>query len=392
MQYNFDEHINRKNTNCLKFDFAVERGKKEDILPFWVADMDFRGPNEVIEKLVERCQHGIFGYSEVKDDYNNAVTGWFKEYFNCNLKNEWIVKTPGVVYAIYTAINAFTNVGDSVLIQKPVYYPFSLAITDNDRKLINSPLVYENGKYKIDFVDFENKIVENNVKLFILCSPHNPVGRVYSKEELQKIGDICLKHDVIVVSDEIHCDFARKGYQHNVFLSVDKRFENNTILLTATSKTFNMAGLQVSNIFIPNEDLRNKFKRQIDKTGYSQLNTMGLVATKTAYEFGGQWLKELKEYLEGNLLFAKNFLEEKLPKIKLVEPEGTYLIWLDFSETGLSHNEVEDLIVDKANLWLDSGTMFGLEEGENFQRINIATQREFLQQCLENLYTTFKEY
>lgn len=389
MQYDFDKFVDRKNTDSLKFDFSVERGRKADILPFWVADMDFKVPNEVIDVLIDRANHGIFGYSESKEDYNNVILEWFKDKFDYDLQSQWLVKTPGVVYAICTAINAFTKVGDSVIIQKPVYYPFSLSVIDNERNLVNSPLVYENGRYSIDFEDFEKKIVDNDVKLFILCSPHNPVGRVYTTEELQRLGDICLKHNVLVVSDEIHCDFVRKGYKHNLFLSVDKRFEDNTVLLTAPSKTFNIAGLQTSNIFIPNEKLREKFIKQMDKTGYSQLNTFGLVATKSAYQYGDVWLNELKEYIEGNLQLVKSFIEQKMPNIKLVEPQGTYLVWLDFSELGLTDKEINDKVVNEANLWLDAGTMFGQDEGEKFQRINITCQREFLLKGLENLYKAF---
>ncbi len=389
--YDFDTVVDRKNTQSIKYDFAIERGRPENILPFWVADMDFSCPKEITNALVNAANHGIFGYSEVKDDYNTAVLGWFSKRFNYTLEKDWLVKTPGVVYAICTAIKAFTKEKDAVIIQRPVYYPFSSSIADNNRTLINSPLVFENGAYKIDFDDFENKIIENNVKLFILCNPHNPVGRVYTKEELRTLGNICKKHNVLVVSDEIHCDFIREGYSHNLFLSVDESFKDFSILLTAPSKTFNLAGLQVSNIFIPNENLRNKFKKEIDKTGYSQLNTMGLIATKTAYEQGEDWLNDLNKYLEYNLTTISNFLAEKLPKVKLIEPQGTYLAWLDFTELELSVSKLNTLIVDEANLWLDCGTMFG-PEGSNYQRINYACPNSLIVQLLDNLYNTFKNY
>ncbi len=389
--YNFDNVVNRKNTSSIKYDFAVERGRPENILPFWVADMDFTCPKEITDALNNTANHGIFGYSEVKEDYYTAVLGWFNKRFNYTLEKDWLVKTPGVVYAICTAIKAYTKENDAVLIQRPVYYPFSSSIEDNNRKLINNPLVYENGKYSIDFVDFENKIIENNVKLFILCSPHNPVGRVYSKEELLQLGNICSKHNVIVVSDEIHCDFVRGENKHNLFLSIDDTFKDFTILLTAPSKTFNLAGLQVSNIFIPNETLRKQFIKEINKTGYNQLNTMGLVATKAAYEYGEEWLDDLNNYLDYNLSTIRKFLEEKLPKIKLIEPQGTYLAWLDFSELNLSVAKHNTLIVKEANLWLDCGTMFGTE-GANFQRINYACPNSLIVQLLDNLYETFKNY
>lgn len=389
MTYNFDEIIDRKNTNSIKYDFAVERGKPEDILPLWVADMDFRVPPAVIEALVKSSEHGIFGYSDTKNEYFQTLYNWYASRFDFEIKKDWMVKTPGVVYAISTAVRALTKEGDAIIIQQPVYYPFSESIQANNRKLINNSLVYENGSYRMDLEDFEKKIVENNVRLFILCSPHNPVGRVWTKEELIALGDICLKHDVIVVSDEIHADFVYQGHKHYVFSSLKPEYLNNSIICTAPSKTFNLAGLQVSNIFIANKDIKKAFIDEINRTGYSQLNTMGLIACQAAYEYGGEWLEELKEYLSENLSFIRSFLSEHLPQIKLVEPEGTYLVWLDCKNLGLSEQELEELIVNKAKLWLDGGTMFG-KDGENFQRINIACPRPILKQAFKQLREALK--
>jgi cystathionine beta-lyase len=339
--------------------------------------------------LVKSAEHGFFGYSEPKDGYYNAVINWFSSRFSYTPKKEWFVKTPGIVYAIATAINAFTEKGDAVLIQRPVYYPFSGVIINNGRQLVNNPLVYSAGVYSIDLDDFEQKIVQNKVKLFILCSPHNPVGRVWSKDELAGMGKICQKHGVIVVSDEIHCDFTYGGQEHTVFASVSEEFAGNSIICTAPSKTFNLAGLQVSNIFIKNPILRKKFIGQINKTGYSQLNTMGLIACQTVYEGGGKWLDELIVYLEENYKFLKDFLAENIPEVKVIPLEGTYLVWLDFSKWQLNKSvrtqkELDELIINKAGLWLDSGTIFGIE-GEGFQRINIACPRETLAIALEKL-------
>lgn len=384
MTYNFDEIIDRKNTNSIKYDFAAERGKPKDILPLWVADMDFRTPSPIIEALVKAAQHGIFGYSDTKEKYFWSVYNWYNTRFNWSVKREWLVKTPGVVYAIATAIRALTDEGDAVMIQQPVYYPFSDLILANQRKLINNPLIYKNGKYYMDFEDFEEKIIKHKVKIFILCSPHNPVGRVWTKEELTRVGDLCIKHNVMVISDEIHGDFTYKGIKHFVFADLKPEYLNNSIICTAPSKTFNLAGLQVSNIFIPNRDIRKKFKEEMKRTGYSQLNTMGLIACQAAYEHGAPWLEELKEYLEGNLEFIRNFLAERLPQIKIVEPEGTYLVWLDCRALNLCEEELEDLIVNKAKLWLDGGTMFG-REGEGFQRINIACPRVILEKAFLQL-------
>lgn len=384
MSYNFDEIIDRRNTDCLKYDFAVERGKPADVLPLWVADMDFRTAPHIIEKAVADASLGIYGYTESKDDYFQAVANWYRTYFDWNVEKKWLVKTPGIVFAIGLAIKALTKEGDGVMIQQPVYYPFSEVIKDNDRKLVNNALVLRNGHYEIDFEDFEQKIIQEQVKLFVLCSPHNPVGRVWTREELQKIGEICLKYGVKVVSDEIHSDFVYGDRKHYVFTTVDPGFEEFSIVCTAPSKTFNLAGLQASNIFIPNVQIRKAFLKQMSAVGYSQLNMIGLHACKAAYETGREWLEELKVYLKGNLDFVREYLEQNLPQIKLIEPEGTYLIWLDCRALGLPEAKLEHLIVHEAKLWLDSGAIFG-KDGEGFERINIACPRAILEEACKRL-------
>lgn len=384
MKYDFSQVIERNNTLSIKYDFAKERKKPSDLLSLWVADMDFPVAQEIKDALIERCNHGIFGYSEVKTPYYEVIAKWYQEKFNWSTKKQWLVKTPGVVAAIANAIRAFTEEGDSILIQKPVYYPFFLVIEENNRKVVNNSLVCKDGHYEIDFVDFEEKIVDNNVKLFVLCSPHNPVGRVWKKEELLKIGDICLKHNVVVVADEIHADFIYPGYQHHVFANLKPDYQDITITCTAPSKTFNIAGLQVSNIFIANERLRKQFKQELKKTAHTDINIMGLVACQAAYTYGDDWLEQVKFYIRENLEFVKNFLKVELPQIKLIEPEGTYLIWLDFRKLNLTEDKLEDLIINKAKLWLDGGTMFGAE-GLGFQRINIACPRKILEQAMRQL-------
>jgi cystathionine beta-lyase len=389
MTYSFDKIIDRRGTDSLKYDFAVKRGMPEGILPMWVADMDFQAPPEVLDVLVEKSRHGIFGYSDaVTDDYFDALAGWYADRFDWRPSQKWMVKTPGVVFAICTAIRALTDEGDAVLIQQPVYYPFAESITANNRKLIVNQLVYHDGKYFIDPADFEDKVVQNNVKLFILCSPHNPVGRVWTKDELAAMGDICLKHGVKVVADEIHADFVYPGYRHHVFETVRPEFADMTITCTAPTKTFNLAGLQISNIFISNADIRKRFKQEFRSTGYSQPNVMGLVACRAAYKYGAQWLEQLKSYLVSNLSLVRDFLTKELPSIRLVEPEGTYLIWLDCKALGLSDKELDDLIIHKAGLWLDAGSIFGAG-GEGFQRMNIACPASILQNALERLKKTF---
>lgn len=391
MKYDFDTAIDRKKTNSLKYDFAVRRGKPEDILPLWVADMDFPTAPEILEELHKAVSHGIFGYSEVQDEYFEVLHKWFLKRYDWEVQQKWLIKTPGVVYAIAAAVNEFTQEGDSVLIQQPVYYPFSETIIDNNRNLVVNSLVIKDGSYSIDFADFEKKVEEENVKLFVLCNPHNPVGRVWTKEELLRIGEICLKHNVLVVSDEIHADFIYPGHKHIVFANLSKELENITITCTSPSKTFNLAGLQVSNILISNQDIRRKFRNSVYKTGYSQLNSLGLVACQAAYQYGEEWLNQLKEYLVGNLNFIRIFLAENMPKVKLIEPEGTYLVWLDFREYGLNDQELEQIIVEKANLWLDGGTMFGVE-GSGFQRINMACPRKILEQAMGQLEEAFSPY
>ena len=388
--YNFDKIINRKGTNCLKYDFAVERGKPAEVLPLWVADMDFQVSEEITKSLHVAVEHGIYGYTQPKDPYYNAIMNWMKKNHQWETKREWIVKTPGVVFALGAAVKAFTKPGDAVLIQNPVYYPFTNIIRDNDRRVIDNTLVYEKrvtegkSQYSIDYEDFERKIVQENIKLFILCNPHNPVGRVWTREELQYLGEICLRHHVIVVSDEIHNDFVYPGFEHTVFANVDPRFAEFTVTCTAPSKTFNLAGLQISNIFIPNETLREAFQKEIDKTGYDEPNALGAVACEAAYRGGQEWLDQLRAYLLENLNFLRAYLQEKIPQIHLVEPEGTYLVWLDCSELGISGKELDQFIVEKAGLWLDGGAMFG-PSGADFQRVNIACPRATLELALDKL-------
>lgn len=385
----FDTLIDRRNTDSLKYDFAKRRKMPEDVLPMWVADMDFKTPQAIIDALVNTSLHGIYGYSESREDYIEILQAWFKRRFSWEISGEWVVKTPGVVYAVATAIRGLTEVNDSVLIQEPVYYPFKESIEVNNRKTVINELVYSDGKYSIDFADFEAKIIDNKVKLFILCSPHNPVGRVWTKDELIRLGEICLKHDVLVVSDEIHADFTYEKNVHSVFTKLDERFRENSIVCTSPTKTFNLAGLQISNIIIENHKLRHRFKKEMSRSGYSQLNLFGIEACKAAYAYGDAWVDELIEYLKGNLEFMTRYFSEHLPKIKVVRPEGTYLVWMDFSDLNLTDQQIQDKMVNVAKLWLDHGTMFGAS-GKGFQRINIACPKAVLEQALKQLVAAFR--
>ncbi|MBO5373381.1 MAG: pyridoxal phosphate-dependent aminotransferase [Lachnospiraceae bacterium] len=384
MKYDFDKIIKRQGTGCVKYDFPEEFGRPKDVLPLWVADMDFPTSQAILDRMTERIQHGIFGYSNSDDNYFQAVYNWYKSNFNWEVQKEWLVKTPGVVFALAMAVRAFTQEGDAIMIQQPVYYPFARTIQNNKRKLVNNPLQLVDGHYEMDFADMEEKIVKNQVKLFILCSPHNPVGRVWKEWELQKVGEICRKYGVKIVSDEIHSDFTYPGHTHHVFTTISEEFKDFSIVCTAPSKTFNLAGLQISNIFIPNPDMRKAFIAAMDEVGYEEVNIMGMTACQAAYEEGAEWLSELKEYLCGNLEFVRTYLLENLPQIKLIEPEGTYLLWLDCTELGMSGKDRDEFMLHQAKLWLDTGSMFG-KDGENFERVNITCPRAVLKQALDQL-------
>ena len=388
MPINFDEIIDRRNTSCLKYDFAAERGYPADILPFWVADMDFRTPTPVIDALKARATHGIFGYTQVKDDYFTVLQNWFRTRHDWTVERSDLIITPGVVFAIANAIRAFTKKGESILIQQPVYYPFANMIRQNERVLVDSPLRLIEGHYEIDFEDFEQKVIEHSVKLFILCSPHNPVGRVWTRAELEQLAAICLRHNVIVVADEIHEEFVRPGFHHIPFASLSEEAAAITVTCTSPSKTFNLAGLQISNIFIRNAQLRRRFKEELGRTGYDEPNTLGLTGAKAAYEHGAEWLTQLLAYIEENYARTKSFLAAHLPKVKIIEPEGTYLLWLDFSAYGLTDEALNEKIIRDAHLWLDDGPIFGAG-GSGFQRINIACPWATLEQGLKNLAEAF---
>lgn len=390
IKYDFNRITDRRNTNSLKYDFAVERGYPPDVLPLWVADMDFPAARPVLDALHAAVEHGVFGYSEVKDDYYAAVSGWFGKHFKWVPKPDWLVKTPGVVFALAMVIRAFTEPGDSVMIQTPVYYPFFSVVRDNGRQLVENELLYTEGRYEIDLADFETKIKQNHVKLFILCSPHNPVGRVWTETELKRMGEICKKYGVTVASDEIHCDFAFPGHPHTVFAKACPELAGQSIICTSPSKTFNLAGLQISNIWIPSAEYRRKFSREMDRSGYSQLNSLGLAAALAAYKSGEEWLLQCREYLRGNLAYLRDFLRSRLPEIRLAEPEGTYFAWLDCSGLGLEGRELKDFFVSKARLWLDDGYVFG-KNSSRFQRVVLACPRKTLAQALEQLESAVRD-
>ncbi|MDR3262825.1 MAG: pyridoxal phosphate-dependent aminotransferase [Clostridiales bacterium] len=383
-KYDFDSITDRKGTGSLKHDCAAERGKPEGLIPLWVADMDFQVPPEVIAALKKTAVHGIFGYTEPYPEYFGVLCDWFKRRSGFVPEREWHIQTPGIVFALAECVKAFTKEGDAVIIQQPVYYPFSEVVVDNDRRLVNSALVVRGAQYTADFDDFEKQIVENEVKLFLLCSPHNPVGRVWTKDELIRMGEICLKHNVIIAADEIHANFVFSGHTHHNFLTLDKRFHAITVLCTSPGKTFNIAGLQLSDIFIPDPALKEKFLREHRRSGYSQLNTFAHSGALAAYKYGGNWLDALLKYLEANRDFIQRYIEQNIHGIDFFLPEGTYLAWLDFRKLNLTYKEQKELIINKAGLWLDSGLIFG-HGGAGFERLNFACPRVLLEQALEQL-------
>ena len=384
MTYDFDRVVDRRNTDSIKFDFAVEFGLPADALPMWVADMDFPAPDCVLKAARACVDHGIFGYTGVKPDYYAAVCGWFERRFCWHTDPEWVVYTPGVVFALSMAVRALTQPGDAVVIQPPVYHPFFEVIRSNGRRVVENPMRYADGRYTMDLEGFERAVIESDARLYILCSPHNPAGRVWTREELRAVGDICRRHGVTVISDEIHCDFTWPEHPHTPFIEAVPELRDQSVVCTAPSKTFNLAGLQVSNLFIPNADLRKKLKREIDRTGWSGLNNVGLAACKAAYREGDAWLDALKAYLRGNVEFMRTYLQTHLPRLRLIEPEGTYLAWVDCSALGLTPEALHDLVANKARLWLDDGNIFG-RQGEQFQRFVLACPRATLKEGLDRL-------
>jgi cystathionine beta-lyase len=387
----FDTVIDRRHTKSVKYDFFVKYGlakhgdDSNGILPLWIADMDFKTSSFVQDALIRSAEHGIFGYSETQEDYFRILQDFYRRRHNYEIESpRWVLKTPGVMFAIAMAVKAFTNVGDAVLIQQPVYMHFVDVIENNEREVVSNDLVYgEDGRYHIDFEDFEKKIVENNIKLFLLCSPHNPVCRVWTREELLLLGEICLRHHVIVVSDEIHNDFVFEG-SHTVFGSLSEELADISVVVTAPTKTFNLAGVQISHTFVKNPTLRRALRRQINATGYGQVGIQGIVSAEAAYFKGDVWLDALLKYLKGNIEYTERFVHENLKGVKLVPMEATYLAWLDFNGTGLTTEQIDDLVLHKARLWLNSGTKFG-KAGAGFQRLNLACPRSTLVEALERL-------
>lgn len=390
MQYDFDTPIDRTHTWSIKHDFKKENGKADDILPLWVADMDFRSPDSVVEALKKSVDHGIFGYSRADESYFDAVAAWYQKRHHLTLQPEWMTCTPGIVFALSIAVRAFTQEGDAVLIQPPVYHPFSRAILRNKRTLVENPLVLKDGHYEMDLEELEQKVLDEHVKLMILCNPHNPVGRVWTREELTALADICLRHHVYVISDEIHGDFVWQGHEQTPYASISEEACLHSMMCTAPSKTFNLAGMATSNLFIPDPEMRRKFRSELLDVGQENMNRLGLFACRAAYEGGGEWLDQLIGYLAGNLALVRDFCKNRVPQIQLVEPEGTYLAWLDCRELGMTDDELMAFFSNEAKVWLDPGTHSG-EQGSGFMRFNLGSSRSVIAQALDQIEAAWKK-
>ncbi len=390
MKYNFDEIIDRRGTDCLKYDFGMKRKGRDDLLPMWVADMDFRLPEKILAELHKRVDHGIFGYTDPLDDYFDALNHWYSTRYGFTVDPEWVTLGACLVYAIHVSIQAFTAPGDGVMVMQPVYYPFSEAVRNNGRRLVNCQLRYEDGRYSIDFEALERKLREEKVKALIFCSPHNPVGRVWTEEEVVKVADLCLANDVILMVDEIHSDFIFPGHSFFSCMRLDEKYRKNLAFYSSPGKTFNIAGLQSASIIIPDETLRAKYRQANRSAGYSQANVMGQAGLIACYNLGADWVDELVAYIYGNVQYAKAFIAENLPRARVVDPEGTYLLWVDFSGYGISSEELEHRILDKAKLWLDAGAIFGPETAL-FERFNLAAPRSVVEEAMRRLKLAFED-
>lgn len=399
MRFDFDEEFDRKGTHSIKWEY-VHQGDRlrklegldgpNRILPMWVADMDFRCPEPVLDALRARVEHGIFGYSMPDDAFYQSVVRWMQRRHGWKVDPDSICLTPGVVPALNMLVRAFTQPGDKVLIQPPVYYPFMSAVENNGAELVLNPLVIEDGRYRMDFADLEVKCRDPLVKMAILCSPHNPVGRVWTRDELTEFGRICLENDVLVVSDEIHSDLIYRNYTFTPFAKLSDTFARHSVICTAPSKTFNIAGLKTSCIMIPNQDLRMRFQSILQSNGLQGVNALGLVALQAAYDHGQEWLEQALEYIEGNFNHLKQYFAEHIPQIEVIQPEGTYLVWLDCRAFGLDGEALRGLFFDQARVYMDDGFIFG-EQGEGFERINIACPRSVLVEALDRIRQVVQE-
>ncbi|MGH4124264.1 MAG: MalY/PatB family protein [Clostridium sp.] len=389
MQYDFQTVINRTNTGSAKWEQMKgwNPNLSENIVPFSVADMELKNAPEIVEGLKKYIDSTTLGYTMPTEGYLDAVCSWMKKRHNWEINPEWIVGSAGVVSAFYLTIKAFSNPGDGIIIMTPVYYPFYHSIEKNNRKLVKNPLINDGSTYVIDYEELEKKTQNPNNKILLFCSPHNPTGRVWSREELEKIGEICLRNNVLIISDEIYFDLIMPGYKHTVFASISEKLSNNMVVCTAPSKTFNLAGMQASNIIIPNKELRDGYLKEVESNGFFYLSILGYKACEIAYTECEAWLDELIKLIYHNHLQLKKYIEENIPVIKVYDLEGTYLQWMDFNGLGLNKEELEKLMHEEAMLFFDEGYLFG-EEGNGYERMNIACPTKVMMDGLVRLRET----
>ena len=388
MKYNFDEIIDRTGTSCVKWDIREMFFKKQDVLPMWVADMDFKTPDFIVDAVKQRAEHPVYGYTIRPESYYTSLINWIDKKHRWKIDKDWVIFSPGIVPAVNMAVMAYTKPGDKIIVQPPVYFPFFGAVKDNGRQLVNNQLKLNNGRYDMDFEDLEKQI-DNRTRMIIISNPHNPGGSAWTKEELTRLGEICIKHNLILISDEIHSDLAIPPNKHTVAANLSKEIAGVTVTMMAPSKTFNLAGMASSSVIISNEKLRNDFQIMLDRVHVGMGNLFGMVASEAAYTHGEEWLNQMLIYVKGNIDFMEEYISKNIPKVKMIRPEATYMVWLDFRELAMDNDILKQFIIEKAGLGLNDGPVFG-PGGEGFQRINLACPRAYVEEAMNRLENAIK--
>ena len=390
MKYNFDEIIDRTGTSCVKWDIREMFFKKQDVLPMWVADMDFKTPDFIVDAVKQRAEHPVYGYTIRPESYYTSLINWIDKKHRWKIDKDWVIFSPGIVPAVNMAVMAYTKPGDKIIVQPPVYFPFFGAVKDNGRQLVNNQLKLNNGRYDMDFEDLEKQI-DSRTRMVIISNPHNPGGSAWTKEELTRLGEICIKHNLILISDEIHSDLAIPPNKHTVAANLSKEIAGVTVTMMAPSKTFNLARMASSSVIISNEKLRNDFQIMLDRVHVGMGNLFGMVASEAAYTHGEEWLNQMLTYVKGNIDFMEEYILKNIPKVKMIRPEATYMVWLDFRELAMDNDTLKQFIIERAGLGLNDGPVFG-PGGEGFQRINLACPRAYVEEAMNRLENAIKTF